>query len=85
LFDADALAGEDDTEVNLLPIEADAAHVVTVILRTLSEQEMDAYRAPFRERAARLPLLIWPRELPIEGEPDEIGAALQAFVAGLRT
>ena len=42
------------------------------ILRTLSEEEMNAYRAPFRTREARLPTLIWPRELPIEGEPAEV-------------
>jgi haloalkane dehalogenase len=48
------------------------------IIRRLSAQEMDAYRAPFRERDARLPMLIWPRELPIEGEPaDVVGLVTQ--------
>jgi haloalkane dehalogenase len=42
------------------------------ILRRLSEQEMNAYRAPFDKRDARLPMLIWPRELPIEGEPADV-------------
>jgi haloalkane dehalogenase len=42
------------------------------IIRQLSAAEMDSYRAPFRERAARLPMLIWPRELPIEGEPADV-------------
>ena len=31
LFDAHALAGEDDAEIDLLPIEADAAGVVATV------------------------------------------------------
>jgi haloalkane dehalogenase len=42
------------------------------VTRAMSEQEMEAYRAPFRDRDARLPMLIWPRELPIEGEPADV-------------
>jgi haloalkane dehalogenase len=49
------------------------------IIRRLSEQEMDAYRAPFRERDARLPMLIWPRELPIEGEPTDVVALVTQY------
>jgi haloalkane dehalogenase len=49
------------------------------ILRTLSDQEMDAYRAPFRDRAARLPMLIWPRQLPIEGEPADVVAIVTQY------
>ena len=40
------------------------------ILRPLSEAEMTAYRAPFLEPASRKPILVWPNELPIEGEPQ---------------
>jgi haloalkane dehalogenase len=49
------------------------------ILRTLSDEEMDAYRAPFRDREARLPMLIWPRELPIEGEPADVVAIVTRY------
>jgi len=42
------------------------------VLRRLSEQEMAAYRAPFVERHARLPTLIWPRQIPIEGDPADV-------------
>ncbi len=49
------------------------------ILRRLSEQEMNAYRAPFCERAARLPMLIWPRELPIDGEPADVVALVTQY------
>jgi haloalkane dehalogenase len=49
------------------------------ILRKLSAEEMDAYRTPFREREARLPMLIWPRELPIEGEPADVVAIVTQY------
>ena len=49
------------------------------IIRQLSEEEMDAYREPFRERESRLPTLIWPRELPIEGEPADVAAIVTQY------
>jgi haloalkane dehalogenase len=49
------------------------------IIRKLSEQEMDAYGVPFRERDARLPMLIWPRELPTEDEPADIIAIVTRY------
>lgn len=52
-------------------------------MRTLSEEEMDAYRAPYRDRASRLPMLIWPRELPIEGEPADVTAIFERYSAWL--
>ncbi len=39
------------------------------VVRTLSEAEMAAYRAPYATRQSRLPTLQWPREVPIGGEP----------------
>lgn len=50
------------------------------ILRALSEQEMDAYRHPFREPGeARRPTLTWPREIPIAGEPENVVKRVQAY------
>ncbi len=43
-----------------------------LIIRTLSRAEMDAYRRPFIEPETRWPTLIWPRELPIGGEPPDV-------------
>jgi len=43
-------------------------------MRKLSDEEMAAYRAPYRDRERRLPTLVWPRELPIEGEPADVVA-----------
>ncbi len=44
------------------------------VLRPLSEEEMDAYRAPFRVPQSRKPVLRLPRELPIEGQPADVAA-----------
>jgi haloalkane dehalogenase len=47
------------------------------ILRKLTAAEMDAYRAPFPDPASRKPVLAWPRQLPIAGEPKDIGAIIE--------
>ncbi len=44
------------------------------ILRKLTDEEMEAYRAPYRDRERRLPTLTWPRELPIDGVPEDVVA-----------
>lgn len=38
----------------------------------LSEHDRAEYYAPYPDPASRRPLLAWPRELPIDGEPPEI-------------
>jgi len=43
-----------------------------LVLRTLTSAEMDAYRRPFVEPRLRWPMLVWPRELPIGGEPSDV-------------
>ena len=42
------------------------------IVRTLSEEEMDRYREPFKEPSARKPVWRWPNEIPIAGEPPDV-------------
>jgi haloalkane dehalogenase len=49
------------------------------IFRELSEQEMGAYRAPFLEREDRLPTLIWPRQIPVDGEPADVTKIVQSY------
>jgi haloalkane dehalogenase len=46
------------------------------IMRKLTDAEMEAYRAPYRDRERRLPTLIWPRELPIDGAPEDVVAII---------
>ena len=47
------------------------------VLRKLGEEEMIAYRMPFLEREARLPTLVWPRQIPVEGEPADVAAIVE--------
>jgi haloalkane dehalogenase len=54
------------------------------VMRTLTDAEMDAYRRPFRETGeARRPMLTWPRQLPIEGEPADVVEIVRANGAWL--
>lgn len=49
------------------------------IQRTLSEEEMSAYRRPFAEPGeGRRPTLSWPRQIPFEGEPAEVAEIVAA-------
>lgn len=49
------------------------------IMRTLSEEEMDQYRAPYQEIADRKPIWRWPNEIPIAGSPPENVALVGAY------
>ncbi len=43
------------------------------IIRAMREEEMDVYRRPFRNSGEdRRPTLTWPRQIPIEGEPEDV-------------
>jgi haloalkane dehalogenase len=56
------------------------------ILRTLSAEEMAAYRRPFAEPGeGRRPTLTWPREIPIEGEPPDVTVTAAAYANWLAT
>lgn len=47
------------------------------MFRKMSEEEMEAYRAPYRDREKRLPTLMWPREVPIDGVPADVVAIVE--------
>jgi len=49
------------------------------VLRTLTDAEMTAYREPFLEHDARLPTLVWPREIPIEGSPVDVAVIVARY------
>jgi haloalkane dehalogenase len=55
------------------------------IMRALTEEEMDAYRTPFRTRDSRWPTLMWPRELPIEGMPADVVSIVDDYAGWLAT
>ena len=55
------------------------------VIRDLSDTEMDAYRAPHLNADDRQPLLNWPRQIPIEGKPEDVVALVNeyaTFMAG---
>jgi haloalkane dehalogenase len=54
------------------------------ILRDLTEEEMAVYRAPYPTRDSRLPTLVWPRQIPIEGEPADVVALVELYAAFLK-
>ena len=50
------------------------------ILRELTPEEHDVYRAPWRHPGeSRRPMLTWPREIPIEGEPEDMARIVDAY------
>jgi haloalkane dehalogenase len=56
------------------------------VLRTLSAEEMAEHRRRFAEPGeARRPTLMWPREIPIEGEPADVTAIASAYAGWLAT
>ena len=55
------------------------------VIRDLSEEEMDAYRAPFDTPDNRQPTLNWPRQIPIEGEPEDVTRVVQSYADWLGT
>ena len=50
------------------------------VLRELSQQEMDIYRKPYLEEGeSRRPTLTWPREIPIEGNPQDVFELVHSY------
>jgi haloalkane dehalogenase len=49
------------------------------VIRPLGDAEMEAYRAPFQSRESRGPMLMFPRELPIEGEPADVVKTVEEY------
>jgi haloalkane dehalogenase len=54
------------------------------VMRPMAPEEMEVYRAPYREPGeSRRPTLTWPREIPVEGEPADVVAIVEAYGAWL--
>ena len=55
------------------------------IKRELTDEEMAEYRRPFLEPGeSRRPTLTWPREIPIEGEPEDVTEIVGSYAVWLR-
>ena len=55
------------------------------ILRKLSDEEMAAYRTPLAKEEDRQPIMNWPRQIPIAGEPSNVVALVQQYAQWLST
>jgi haloalkane dehalogenase len=56
------------------------------VIRRLSDEEMAVYRRPYRQPGeSRRPLLTWPREIPIEGEPADVAQIVGGYAQWLST
>ena len=54
------------------------------VIRKLTDEEMAAYRAPYVEVGeSRRPTLTWPREIPLDGEPPDVVAIVDAYSSWL--
>ena len=54
------------------------------VMRTLGEPEMTRYRQPYTTPGeSRRPTLSWPREIPIDGEPADVVAIVDAYAKWL--
>lgn len=49
------------------------------VLRELAAEEMEAYRKPYPTEESRRPTLVWPRELPIDGEPEDVVGIVEDY------
>jgi len=50
------------------------------VVRGLTPEEMERYRAPYREPGeSRRPTLTWPREIPVDGEPSDVVQIVRAY------
>ena len=54
----------------------------SAIIRDLSEKEMTVYRKPFLNELERRPTLDWPRQIPINGEPEKFAQLLKNILDG---
>lgn len=53
------------------------------VLNGLSAEDHAVYAVPYPTRESRRPLLAWPRSIPIEGEPADVVARIEAYDAWL--
>jgi len=51
----------------------------SAVLRGLTDEEMQHYRAPFATPDDRQPTLNWPRQIPIAGEPPQMVELVSAY------
>jgi haloalkane dehalogenase len=54
------------------------------VLRGLTDEEMAVYRRPFLEPGeSRRPTLTWPRQIPLDGDPEDVAAIVEQYAVWL--
>jgi haloalkane dehalogenase len=53
------------------------------VLTPVPDEDLQAYLAPYPTRESRRPLLEWAREMPVDGEPAQLVARIEAYDAWL--
>lgn len=51
----------------------------SAIVRKLTDEEMQTYRAPYPDARSRRPVRQWPCEIPIDGSPADVHDAVSAY------
>ncbi|WP_067573335.1 haloalkane dehalogenase [Nocardia acidivorans] len=46
---------------------------------SLTPEALDVYRAPYPTPESRRPMLVWPREFPLDGEPADVVAIIENY------
>jgi haloalkane dehalogenase len=49
------------------------------VATALTQGDLDVYRKPYPTRESRLPLLQWPRSMPLGGEPADVVARIETY------
>jgi haloalkane dehalogenase len=50
------------------------------VIRKLSDAEMNEYRKPYIQAGeSRRPMLTWPREIPLDGEPEDVNEIAKSY------
>lgn len=49
------------------------------VLTPVGERDLAVYLAPYPTRESRRPLLQWPREMPLDGEPADVVARIETY------
>ncbi len=80
----ETLRGEGTGEAKVLDENFFIEQALKLTVRSgLSPEDHGVYRKPYATRESRRPLLAWPREMPIEGEPVDTIERIVAYDAWL--
>jgi haloalkane dehalogenase len=61
------------------------AALPNLVLDGLAAEDLDVYRRPYPTPESRIPLLQWPRQMPLDGEPTEVSDRVRAYDNWLAT